>query len=298
MRGRFPLPGLASPQRASIRGPRLRDVSIGIESLSSQVRADELSVFLVPARNRGTVSDSGQAARVDFKEIPEDIYHVLVADGAGHHSLLEDRSVAGVTSELKPIPRFPAEASVSGVVRQLGEMDRSGTLVVVNDELAWVDENSRFDVFGLELGNSYSLNVFGNSMANRSGKLSDYEEKLATVIYAPDPVPIARICEEMEIRSREGDRDEWSCREWDYNRYPADVGKLWFYTRIQAVPPTEVVHRWRYGNEAVDVLLKIGSRDFRTRSSRQIGGKTGQWTVEVLGPDKKTVLRSESFEVG
>ena len=152
--------------KISIRGPRLRDVSIEIESLSSQVRADELSVFLVPARNRGTVSDSGQAARVDFKEIPEDIYHVLVADGAGHHSLLEDRSVAGATSELKPVPRFPAEASVSGVVRQLGGMDRSGTLVVVNDELAWVDENGRFDVFGLELGNSYSLNVFGNSIAN------------------------------------------------------------------------------------------------------------------------------------
>ncbi len=65
--------------KISIRGPRLRDVSIEIESLSSQVRADELSVFLVPARNRGTVSDSGQATRVDFKEIPEDIYHVLVA---------------------------------------------------------------------------------------------------------------------------------------------------------------------------------------------------------------------------
>ena len=98
----------------------------------------------------------------------------------------EDRSVAGATSELKPVPRFPAEASGSGVVRQLGGMDRGrGPLVVVNDELAWVDENGRFDVFGLELGNSYSLNVFGNSIANRSGKLSDYEEKLATVIYAP-----------------------------------------------------------------------------------------------------------------
>lgn len=108
-------------------------------------------------------------------------------------------------------------------------------------------------------------------------------------------MPLARICEELEIRIPE---DEWYCRDRDYDRYPADVDTLWFYTRIQAAPPTEVVHRWRYGNEAVDVPLKIESRDFRTVSSRQIGGKLGQWTVEVLDPDKNTVLLSKSFEVG
>ena len=280
--------------KIAIRGPRLRDVSIEIKSLSSQVQADELSVFLVPTQNQGTVSASGQAAKFDFQGIPEGFYHVLVADTAGHYSL-DSRSVSGRTLELKSIPRFPTEASVSGVVKQLGGKGRPGTLVVVNDELAWVDENGQFEVYGLKPDNSYNLKVFGNDIANRRMELSGYEEKLGMAIYAPDPVPVARICEEMEIGSWE---KESYCFDRDYDRYPADVGTLWFYTRIQAVPPTEIVHRWRYGNEAVDVPLEIGSRDFRTRSSRQIGGKVGQWTVEVLGPDKKTVLLSKSFAVG
>lgn len=281
--------------KVKIRGPRLRDVSIEIKSLSSQVQADDLSVFLVPAQNRGTVSDSGQVAKFDFKEIPEGLYHVLVADAVGHHSLLDPKTVAGTTLELEPIPRFPAEASVSGVVKQLGGKDRSETLVVVDDEVAWVDENGQFEISGLKPGNAYNLKVFGNDIANLRMELSGYEENLGTAIYAPDPVPVARICEEIEVRDEE---DEWHCVERDYDRFPADVGRLWFYTRIQAVPPTEIVHRWRYGNQAVEVPLEIISRDFRTRSSRQIGGRVGKWTVEVLGPDKKTVLLSKSFEVG
>lgn len=278
-----------------IGGPRLRDVSIEIKSLSSQVQADDLSVFLVPTRNRGAISDGGPAAKFDFKEIPEGFYHVLVADAAGHHSLLEPKAVAGTTLELEPIPRFPTEASVSGVVKQLGGRDPSGNVVVVNDEVARIDENGQFEISGLQPGNSYNLKVFGSEIANRSVELSGYEENLGAAIYAPEPVPLARICEEIEIRVPE---DEWYCRDRDYDRYPADVDTLWFYTRIQAAPPTEVVHRWRYGNEAVDVPLTIESRDFRTVSSRQIGGKLGQWTVEVLDPDKNTVLLSKSFEVG
>lgn len=281
--------------KIAIRGPRLRDVSIEIKSLSSQMQADDLSVFLVPTQNRGTVSNGGQGAKFGFTGIPEGFYHVLVADAAGHHSLLEPKAVAGTTLELEPILRFPTEASVSGVVKQLGGMDHSGNVVVVNDEVAWIDENGQFEVSGLQPGNSYNLKVFGNDIANHRVELSGYEETLASAVYAPDPVPLARICEEIEIRIPE---DEWYCRDRDYDRYPADVDTLWFYTRIQAAPPTEVVHRWRYGNEAVDVPLKVESRDFRTVSSRQVGGKLGQWTVEVLGPDKNTVLLAKSFEIG
>ena len=281
--------------KIAIRGPRLRDVSIEIKTLSSQVQADKLSVFLVPTQNRGAISDSGPAAKFDFKGIPEGFYHVLVADRDGHHSLLEPKAVAGTTIELEPIPRFPTEASVSGVVKQLGGMDHSGNVVVVNDEVARTDKNGQFEVSGLKPGGTYTLKVFGSDIANQRGELSGYEENLGTAIYAPDPVPLARICEEIEILSTE---DEWYCRDRDFDRYPADVDTLWFYTRIQAAPPTEVVHRWRYGNEAVDIPLKIETRDFRTVSSRQIGGKLGQWTVEVLDPDKNTVLLSKSFEVG
>lgn len=283
--------------KIAIRGPRLRDVSIEIKSLSNQVQADELSVFLLPTQNKGALSDGGQAAKFGFKGIPEGFYHVLVADAAGNHSLLDSRSVSGTTLELEPISRFPEEATVSGVVKQLGGGDRSGAVVVVDDEVGWVDENGRFEVSGLEPGNSYNLKVFGNDIANRSMDLTGYEEQLAAAIYAPDPVPVARICESMESGS--GSREnEWHCMERDFDQYPADVGSLWFYTRIQAVPPTEVVHRWSYGDDVVDVPLKIESRDFRTRSSRKIAGRMGQWTVEVLAPDRKTILFSKSFEVG
>lgn len=63
-------------------------------------------------------------------------------------------------------------------------------------------------------------------------------------------------------------------------------------------PPTVVEHRWRYGNVVVDVPLQIESRDCRTRSSRQIGGRVGQWAVEVLSPDNEPGLPFQSFEVG
>ena len=100
---------------------------------------------------------------------------------------------------------------------------------------------------GCSLAIRTNLKVFGSGIANRSVELSGYEENLGAAIYAPEPVPLARICEEIEIRVPE---DEWYCRDRDYGRYPADVDTLWFYTRIQAAPPAEVVHRWRYGNEA------------------------------------------------
>lgn len=168
--------------KITIRGPRLRDVSIEIKSLSSQVQADDLSVFLVPTQNRGANSESGPAAKFDFKGISEGFYHVLVADAAGHHSLLEPKAVAGTTLELEPILRFPTEASVSGVVRQLGGMDHSGNVVVVNDEVAWTDENGQFEVSGLQPGNSYNLKVFGNDIANHRVELSGYEETLASAV--------------------------------------------------------------------------------------------------------------------
>jgi len=74
-------------------------------------------------------------------------------------------------------------------------------------------------------------------------------------------VPLARVCEGLQIRSSEdeSERDEWSCIDRDFDRYPADADTLWIYTRIQAAPPTVVVHRWRYRSETVDVPLQIES---------------------------------------
>ena len=271
-----------------------------IKSLGSQVKPEDLPVFLVPAPNKGTLGASGPAAKLAFEAIPEGFYHVLVTDSAGHHALLENKSVAGANLELDLIPRFPEQASLSGVARRLGGVSASGNIVVANDEPARVDHNRRFELLGLQHGGSYDLEVSGSDVASREVHLSGYQEQLATAIYAPAPLPLARICQEMEIRSSEEEsgQDEWSCLDRDFDHYPADVVTLWLYTRIQAAPLTVLVHRCRYGNEAVDVPFQVASRDSRTRSSRQIAGRVGPWTVEVLSPDKETVLLSKSFEVG
>ena len=51
-----------------------------------------------------------------------------------------------------------------------------------------------------------------------------------------------------------------------------------------------VVHRWRDGNETVDLPLQIEFREFRATNSRQVAGRVGQWTVGVLTPDNEAGL--------
>ncbi len=55
-----------------------------------------------------------------------------------------------------------------------------------------------------------------------------YEEQLATAIYAPGPVPLARTCQETEIENSEDESERgWSCLDRDFATYPADEDSLW-----------------------------------------------------------------------
>ena len=60
-----------SETKIATRQPRLRDVSIEIKSLGSQVKPEDLSFFLVPAPNKGPISANGPRAQFGFEAIPE-----------------------------------------------------------------------------------------------------------------------------------------------------------------------------------------------------------------------------------
>ncbi len=67
--------------------------------------------------------------------------------------------------------------------------------------------------------------------------------------------------------------------------YPADYGKLYYFTRILgAYEPTEVTHVWQYqGQEMARIVLPVRSVDWRTYSSKRFLPQwTGEWRVLVL----------------
>ena len=273
--------------KIQIRGSRLQDVTISIKSLAKDLSPDDLSVLLVPAQNEGKAESTEQGVTYSFEGVPEGLYDIVVADVKGHRFLREGRLVVRTHNELEPIERFPLGASVRGVARPFGGEEGSVLPVVIGKQFTWTDGDGNFRVSGLNPDSRYELKILGNEISSGQVEMSGYEKTLDAPIYAPEPVQVARICEAMEIISGTGsDADTWLCTDRDNDRYPADIKKLWFYTRIRATPPTEIVHRWSYGNDSFDVPLSIESQSFRTRSSREIAGKTGQWTVAVLSHDK------------
>lgn len=291
----FELPGL----KVQIAGARRQDATISIKSLAKELSPDDLTVLLVPAENVGTAESTEQGVRYSFQDIPEGLYDVVVADARGHRFLREGRPVVRTKTELEAIERFPLDASVRGVARPFGDEDGSVLPVIVGDQFAWTGADGSFEVSGLNPESRYELKILGDKISSAQVEMAGYENTLDGTIYAPEPVQVARVCEEMEIISGTGaESDTWRCTDRDNDRYPADTQKLWFYTRIRATPPTEIVHRWSYGNDSIDVPLSIESQSFRTRSSREIAGRTGTWTVEVLSRDKQDVLTTKSFLVG
>ncbi len=86
----------------------------------------------------------------------------------------------------------------------------------------------------------------------------------------------------------------------DVSSVPADVGRVYLWTRISgAEDETQVEHVWYHGEtEMARVPLMVRSANWRTWSSKNIEPSwTGEWRVDVVGPDG-TVLRSVSFTVG
>lgn len=81
---------------------------------------------------------------------------------------------------------------------------------------------------------------------------------------------------------------------------PADAGQVFCWTRITgATGEVEISHVWYRGEEEVArTSLRVASSNWRTWSSKKIDPSwTGEWRVEVIGPDGAR-LDTVSFTVG
>ena len=81
--------------------------------------------------------------------------------------------------------------------------------------------------------------------------------------------------------------------------FPADVGKIWLWSKIKDGKGTTIKHIYYYeGEEKAVVELSIGSPMWRTRSSKRIlSSWTGSWRVDIVGEDGVT-LKSLAFTIG
>ena len=81
--------------------------------------------------------------------------------------------------------------------------------------------------------------------------------------------------------------------------FPADVGRVYLWTRISGAAGTTVHHVWFHGDEERgDVSLSVGGSPWRTWSSKTIPPEwTGAWRVEVRDADGN-VVSEVRFTVG
>ncbi len=81
--------------------------------------------------------------------------------------------------------------------------------------------------------------------------------------------------------------------------FPADVGKIWCWSKIKDGQGTSIMHIYYYGEkEKAIVKLDIGSPMFRTYSSKRIlPSWTGKWRVDITDADCN-VLQSLDFTIG
>lgn len=81
-------------------------------------------------------------------------------------------------------------------------------------------------------------------------------------------------------------------------RFSADQNQIVGWTRIMgARQPIQIVHVWKHGGEEVArVPLDVTSSSFRTWSRKTLRGMTGEWSLEVLGPNG-IVIGSKAFAV-
>ena len=99
----------------------------------------------------------------------------------------------------------------------------------------------------------------------------------------------AAICTAVKDRAPEGAGTS----------FPADVGKLYCFTKIVgAKEETKVKHVWYQGdNELATVELKVGVGSWRTNSSKNIEAtRKGAWKVEVQDAGGK-VLETLNFTI-
>jgi hypothetical protein len=81
--------------------------------------------------------------------------------------------------------------------------------------------------------------------------------------------------------------------------FDAAVGQIAGWTRVTGVDAgSKITHLWIHGADTARVELNVGGSPWRTYSRKTIpSGATGDWTLEVLGPDGAK-LASKSFKIG
>ena len=81
--------------------------------------------------------------------------------------------------------------------------------------------------------------------------------------------------------------------------FPADVGKVWCWSKIKDGQETTIKHVYYYeGEEKAVVNLEIRSPLFRTYSSKRIlPSWTGSWCVDIINADGD-VMQSLDFTIG
>jgi hypothetical protein len=81
--------------------------------------------------------------------------------------------------------------------------------------------------------------------------------------------------------------------------FDATVGQVAGWTRVSGVAAgSKITHLWIHGADTARVELNIGGSPWRTYSRKTIPQEaTGDWTLEVLGPDGAK-LASKTFTIG
>ena len=99
----------------------------------------------------------------------------------------------------------------------------------------------------------------------------------------------AVMCRDVQDRQPVGESDS----------FPADIGKVWCWSKIKDGQGTTITHRYYYaGEEKAAISLAIGSPLWRTYSNKKIlSDWTGAWRVDIVAEDG-AVLKSLSFTVG
>jgi hypothetical protein len=80
--------------------------------------------------------------------------------------------------------------------------------------------------------------------------------------------------------------------------FDAAVGQVAGWSRVSGLAAgSKITHLWIHGADSSKVELSVGGSPWRTYSRKTIpSGATGDWTLEVLGPDGAR-LGSRTFKV-
>jgi hypothetical protein len=80
--------------------------------------------------------------------------------------------------------------------------------------------------------------------------------------------------------------------------FPADVGEVYCWMRVNGAEGTTIHHVWIHGEEESSVPLTVGGSSWRTWSRKVIPPEwVGEWRVEIRD-DTGNILEALSFTVG